>query len=193
MTASGSACSTRSCVRCGPMYRTMPMPDFAAAHEPSTAAPGYRVDPVTRPTTPRVYFISRTEGTRIEEDARSASIISAAGSASSISNPKSTSVTLPQAYDAGGSMAQGLRAPNITVRSAGRHGPGIVPSSTPIPEGVSTARISGRSFSWVCAVRASGPPSGLHESSSAEASVAAIPCNAPETPIPVIASTIRSA
>ena len=171
----------------------MPMPDLAAALAPRTAAPGYRVDPVTSPTTPRVYFMSCTDGTRIAEEARSASIISEAGSASSISNPKSTSVTLPQAYAAGGSMAQGLRAPNITVRSAVRYGPGSVPSSTPIPEGMSTANTSGRSPGWSWIVSEPVRPSIPHESNNADVNVAAIPCNAPETPIPVIASMTRSA
>ncbi|WP_258059628.1 hypothetical protein, partial [Rathayibacter rathayi] len=42
----------------------MPIPVRTAASTPSTAAPGYRCDPVATPSTPRLYLSSSSRGTR---------------------------------------------------------------------------------------------------------------------------------
>ncbi len=48
----------------------MPTPVCRAASTPRTAAPGYRADPVTKPTTPREYLSSSGRGTAIQLHAR---------------------------------------------------------------------------------------------------------------------------
>ena len=106
-----------------------------------------------------------------------------------MSKPKSTKVRRPHAYEAGGTIAHGFIAPNVTVTSAGMYGPGSAPSFTPTPDGVSIATTSGRAEEGSLFGRA-----GLSGSSPSnpkeEAMAPAMPRNAPLTPIPVIASMI---
>ena len=89
-TASGDTANIISCARCGPRLRTMPTFAHAAALADNTAAPGYRAEPVTKPTTPREYLPSARDGRRTESATKSPSVISANGTASSTSKPKST-------------------------------------------------------------------------------------------------------
>lgn len=135
------------------------MPTFAhaAALADNTAAPGYRAEPVTKPTTPREYLPSARDGRRTESATKSPSVISANGTASSTSKPKSTNVIRPQAYEAGGTIAHGFIAPNVTVTSAGIYGPGNEPSSTPTPDGASTATTNGKSAKGHCSATQACP------------------------------------
>lgn len=170
------------------------MPTFAhaAALADNTAAPGYRAEPVTKPTTPREYLPSARDGRRTESATKSPSVISANGTASSTSKPKSTNVIRPQAYEAGGTIAHGFIAPNVTVTSAGIYGPGNEPSSTPTPDGASTATTNGKSAEGSLFGNA-GLSGNTPSMPKDEANVPATPRNAPATPIPVIASSTTCA
>ncbi len=136
-TTLGSTRLTASKTASGPRQRTMPAPAYTAPSADSTPAPGYVSEPVSSPTTPRLYLSLVASGHG--HAAATSAACQATTSAAAGSSPMSTSVTAPHRDRAGSMSWHRLYVPKVTVRAALNTSPDTWQESASSPLGMSTA------------------------------------------------------